>query len=434
MDSEGGKIVFGSAASSANNQTASTSIDAVVYDTTTGMSERSSLGSLSYSDDHNNPGIVVKAPGEYFAAWAHHNVECTTYFSNFSAGSWATTQSYDWVQHGCPWNSNSGATTCTPGDDDPGSCVTYNNVWKMSSEGRYYNLIRATETNPSLLVSEDAGATWEYKGRITSGPQVGYNAGYYKYWGNGVDRIDFFATEAHPRDANTSVFHGYLMGGKAYDSFGTEIDEDIFDDDAPEIVEFTRIFQAGEMLDGVPLNKLWNYDITRYADGTIGVLWQGRESTNRAHSGTNEFNLDNWDPGHHMAYSRFDGSEWTSTRLARGGRVLYRRTSGTWWEEDYLGGGALDPDDPHVIYISTNIDPRDGSTEYTWNEIWKGVTCDGGTSFHWTPLTMNSPSENLRPHVPKWDGQHTLVTWFRGVYNTAQEYDTDLVGIISTEE
>jgi hypothetical protein len=48
-------------------------------------------------------------------------------------------------------------------------------------------------------------------------------------------------------------------------------------------------------------------------------------------------------------------------------------------------------------------------------------------------MTMNSPNENLRPHVPKWDTQNTVLTWFRGSYQTAQVYNAEVVGIITRE-
>ena len=411
VDAEGGNLVVSSARSSAGSQTADTNIDAVIYNLASGEKEKMALGSLSYSDDHNNGGIVVKNPGEYFVAFAHHNVDCNTYWRNYGASGWSDKVTYTWGQ-GCPWG--------TRPDE-----ITYNNPWKMSSENnRLYNFIRSVNTSPNFLVSEDNGENWTYGGRLTASPQQGYNAGYYKYWGNGVDRIDFFATEAHPRDANTSVWHGYVKGGKSYNSTDQEIDGDIFDGEAPEITEFTNVFRAGGQLNGVTLHRLWNFDIARYEDGTIGVLWQGRENEclNQDKNSCN--------PGHHLAYSRFNGTEWSSTYLVPGGRTLYRNRS-DWWEEDYLGGGALDPDDPHVIYVSTPIDPRDGTTDHTMHEIWKGVSCDDGATFQWTPMTMNSANENLRPVVPKWDAENTAVLWFQGNYQTAQMYSAQVKGFIT---
>ena len=287
---------------------------------------------------------------------------------------------------------------------------------------RIYNFVRSIDTSPNFLLSEDNGRTWRYGGRLTASPHVGYNAGYYKFWGNNTNRIDFFATESHPRDSNTSLYHGYIQDGKSYNSSGQLVDNNIFDRNAPQITQFTRVFRAGDSLGGVTLHRLWNFDVTLYEDGTVAVLWQGRE--NQCGKCTT--------PGHHLAYSRFDGSSWKSTRLVKGGRTLYRDTSG-WWEEDYLGGGALDPNDPRVIYISTPIDPRNDSTTLGNHEIWKGVTCDNGATFAWTPMTMNSASENLRPAVPAWDENNTALLWFRGRYNTAQSYNAEVVGILTRE-
>jgi hypothetical protein len=338
-------------------------------------------------------------------------VDCYSYWSTYTGGTWADTFRYQWGQ-GCPWG--------TRPDE-----ITYNNPWKMSAEGgRLYNFVRSVETSPNFLYSDDNGQTWTYGGRLTASPQQGYNAGYLKYWGNGVDRIDFFSTEAHPRDTNTSVYHGYVQGEKSYDSFGVEQDDNIYDGNAPQITSFTKVFAADSMLDGVLLRRLWNFDVARYEDGTIGVLWQGRERDCA--------DKNNCTPGHHIAYSRFDGEAWTSTRLVKGGRTLYRNRS-DWWEEDYLGGAALDPDDPHVVYVSTPIDPRDDTTDLGNHEIWKGVTCDDGANFTWTPMTMNSPNENLRPAVPKWDAQNTGLFWFRGNYQTAQMYSAQVVGILTQE-
>jgi len=408
VDTEAGKIVVSTAASNATNQGASPQIHAVIHDLATGSNSQTTMGSLSYSDDHNNGGIVITGPGKYFVGWAHHNVDCLSHWRTYD-GTWAAEKTFQWNTQGCPWGSR------------PDN-ITYNNPWKMSAEGKYYNFVRSVQTSPNLLVSTDSGVTWKYAGRLTASPQQGYNAGYYKYWGNGVDRVDFFATEAHPRDANTSIYHGYLKGGKTYDSVGTQKDADVSDGMAPEITQFTKVFSAGSMINGITLRCLWNFDIARYDDGTIGVLWQGRESTCGDKNDTNA--------KHRILYSRFDGTKWTSTYLVRGGRTLYRNRS-DWWEEDYLGGAALHPDDPGVIYVSTPVDPRDDTTVYPVHEIWKGVTCDNGATFKWEPITMNSENENLRPAVPKWDAKNSVVAWFRGNYQTAQMFSAETVGIIT---
>jgi hypothetical protein len=63
-------------------------------------------------------------------------------------------------------------------------------------------------------------------------------------------------------------------------------------------------------------------------------------------------------------------------------------------------------------------------------EIWKGVTCDGGATFDWEPVTANSQMDNLRPVVPKWDASHTALLWLRGTYTSAQSYSFKVVGLV----
>jgi len=57
------------------------------------------------------------------------------------------------------------------------------------------------------------------------------------------------------------------------------------------------------------------------------------------------------------------------------------------------------------------------------------VTTNHGGSFSWTPVTQKSSRDNFRPIVPAWDGDHTLLLWFRGTYTSAQTVDGVVLGI-----
>jgi hypothetical protein len=240
VDAEAGKIIVSSAESDAADQSANPNIDAVIYDLATGANDKMKLGSLPYSDDHNNGGILVLGSGKYFVGWAHHNKDCISHWRNYEDGAWGAEQTFDWTSLGCPWAPPEGSSA------NP-SNITYNNPWKV--DGRYYNFVRAVESSPSILASDD-GKSWAMEGRLTASPRTGYNAGYYKFWGNNVDRVDFFATEAHPRDADTSVYHGYVQGTKSYDSSGALKDDNILDGEAPQITEFTPVFTSGTTIAG----------------------------------------------------------------------------------------------------------------------------------------------------------------------------------------
>ena len=394
VDVAGGKIIVGS---DANGGSRNGAIEAVIYDVATGNKTRAQLGKLQ-PDDHNTAAFLVKPDGKYLAAWAGHNENCNTYWSNYDGSAWAAQKTFAWGNLGCPTST--------------GKQVTYNNLWNMTAENKIYNFIRSVDTSPNLLVSSDNGATWQYGGRITFTPQVGYVAGYYKYWGNGVDRIDFFATEAHPRDNDNNLWHGYVKGGKTYNSLDQVKDDDISDDSGPDVVAFTKVFSTGTTVNGERFNHMWNSDLMRWSDGTIAAIGMGRTQND----GTN--------PDHSFLYFRFNGTEWKTTYLGKAGKKLYDD------EQDYVGLGALHPNDPHIVYIASPYDPRTGMA-ISKREIFMGVTCDDGATFQWTPITWNSSQDNIRPIVPQWDGNHMVLLWFRGSYSTAQIYDEEVVGIIT---
>jgi len=284
-------------------------------------------------------------------------------------------------------------------------------------------MVRSVATDPAALLSTDNGQTWSYNGKLASSKQVGYVAGYFKYWGDNTGRIDFNGTEAHPRDNDNNLWSGYVQGGNVYNSTGTMIapfkDSSATSTNAKDISAFTKVFATGSTIGGVKLCRAWNYDTVRYADGTVAVLGQARaDNCTSTPSGS--------DPDKRALYFRFDGTKWTGTYLVKMGPKLYPD------EEDYTGLAALDPDNPHVIYISTVYDPRDDTTKTAHHEIYEGVTCDNGATWKWAPITQNSTAEQLRPIVPKWDGNHLALLWLSGTYTSAQNYSEKVVGIIKS--
>ncbi|HYQ26739.1 MAG TPA: hypothetical protein VER04_05945, partial [Polyangiaceae bacterium] len=300
---------------------------------------------------------------------------------------------------------------------DPHHAITYANPWYLSAEDKVYSAVRSVSTSPAFLSSADAGTSWNFYGRMTGTMTTGYVAGYFKYWGNGTDRIDFVGTEAHPRDNNNNLWHGYYKGGKIYNSADQVIDDNAGDKNAQDIAKFTQVFAQGATPSGGKdkLYRLWNHDLVRYADGTIAMTGQGR-LTNTAVTTAD-------DPDKRMIYSRYDGTSWKTTYLVKAGPKLYAD------EEDYTGLSALHPDNPNVIFVSSTFDPStDMEVPSKKHEIFMGVTCDKGATFKWTALTSNSTEDNIRPIVPKWDSSHTLLLWLKGTYKTAQSYTLKVVG------
>ena len=313
VDTKAGKLIIGSVGSGGNR---TGNIEAVVYDLAAGTKiGPTKIGNLSV-DDHNAPAFNIRPDGKYVATWATHRTDCNTYYSIFDGSAWAAQKTFDWKTQGCPW------------DGDTTHMITYNNLWYMGST--LFDFSRSVGTSPNLLASTDDGQTWSYYGRLTYTPLTGYVAGYYKYWGNNTDRIDWIGTEAHPRDANTSLWHGYVSGGKIYNSTGTVVDDALAGTSATtsakNVDQYTAVFKTGSTVNGVKLEHAWNHDVVRYADGTIAVLGQARVT------GTGSD-----DPDKRLLYFRFDGTTWKTTYLAKAGTKLYAA------EQDYTGLGRWSP-------------------------------------------------------------------------------------------
>ena len=413
VDTKGNKLIVGSVASGGSRNGY---VEAVTYDLAAKTKKLNTLGTglASNVDDHNSASFLVRPDGKYVALWSSHRTDCYTRFNIFDGSAWTGEKKFDWAPLGCPW---AGAST---------NMVTYANPWYLGST--IFAAFRSVDSSPAFLTSTDNGQSYSYYGRLTKSKQIGYVAGYYKYWGNNTDRIDFCGTEAHPRDYDTNLWHGYVQDDKVYNSTGTVIASPLKDTNstttnAKDISAFTQVFKTGSSVGGVAIEHAWNLDMVRYDDGTVVILGQGRAVGT---CGTTEgYGKTNCDPDKRILYFRFDGTSWKGTYLVKAGPKLYST------EEDYIGAGALHPNDPHTIFISSTYDPRDDKAQTTKREIYQGTTCDNGATWQWTPITRNSTVDNIRPIVPKWDAKHTALVWMKGTYSTAQSYSMQIVGLIS---
>ncbi len=394
IDIMGGKLIIGSDASGSGvgGSSRNGNIEVVIFDLKTGLLRRFTLMETS-CDDHNAPAFLVRPDGKYLVLYAKHYDDSSRY-RIYDGNNWTEQQKFD-------WNSIPGGTDFS---------TTYSNLFYLSAEDKVYNIVRCYARSPNLMVSTDLGQTWSYGGLLTEPDRsIGYVNGYFKYSSNGVDRIDFVCTEHHPRDYNTSIYHGYIWNGQSFNSYGILMDSDISDKSAAKPADFTLVFAANTYVQGIKMTRCWTIDLQSYGDGTIATIFKARANNSQY--------------DHRFFYARFDGLNWTSTYLGKAGSKLY------YSEQDYTGLAALHPNDPNTIYISTPFDPRDDA-DLEVHEIFKGVTDDHGATWTWTPITRKSVRDNLRPIVPAWDGENTALLWWRGTYYTAQIFDAAVVGIL----
>jgi hypothetical protein len=382
------KLVIGSVTSSGG-------IEATIYDLTAKKVEnKTQIGKLSV-DDHNAPGFLILPDGKYLAMFADHYDKYNSHYCIYDGSKWSSEKKFD-------WNKIPGGTDYT---------IAYNNVYYLSKEQQIYDFSRANDRAPNFLLSADSGKTWKFGGQLTTDPSSTYNKGYYKYWSNGVDRIDFCFTEQHPRDFTTSIYHGYIQDGMSRTTDGVIADSNIFDvKNIPTKTKFTKVFAHGTEVKGVTMGRCWESDLMRYDDGTIAILFEARAN--------------NSETDHRNFYARYDGKTWTPTYIGKAGTKMYAD------EQDYTGLGALCPNDQNTIFISSPFNPGDDNSKAGKREIWKGVTTDHGATWSWTAVTANSSKDNFRPIVPAWNSRNTALLWFRGTYSAAQQFSAAVVGIM----
>lgn len=375
-------------------------VDVVLFDLGTRRGKRHTLREalLSYGggDDHNVAALMVRPAGGYLAVYTGHNNNKMSYHRIYdpAKGAWGAEGGFNW--------------DTMPGGSDFNN--SYSNLFFLSAENRTYNFSRGDDESPNFALSSDQGSTWTYGGQLTKPvDSVGYVNGYFKYATNGVDRIDFVATEYHPRDFNTSLYHGYIKGGKSYDSEGAVVDADVTDKQPPNVVKFTKVFAANTVVEGATMTRCWNIDFQMHGDGSLALLFKCRAN--------------NSETDHRFFIARRAGGQWRSSYLGKAGPKLFAS------EQDYTGLGALHPNDPSTLYISTPVDPRNG-TALGNHEIFQGKTSDQGTTWTWTPITEQSSRDNYRPAIPAWDKDHTALIWFRGTMTSSQKYDGSMVGLL----
>jgi hypothetical protein len=416
-DPANGKILFTSAANHLGygGEPRDGDIDAVSFDPATGERQRFILGRVPFydglGDDHNIGALWRRADGRYLATYCNHNdtsrntrIRISTNPGDNSA--WNPEFNFNW--------------SAAPGTT--ARSVTYSNLLFLANEGtgqgRLYNIAREQNRDPHLSYSDDQGNTWSYGGRLsTQLSSLGYSNGYFKYKSNGTNRIDFICTEAHPRDFDNSIYHGYIQGGKSYNSLGVEIDANIFDDTAPRPQDFTRVW-ATQGVSATTYHHAWTSEIELDAAGRPVILFTTRygNTVTNGHAGAND---------HRIFYGRFNGSTWSTTELGRNGELFHAG------EQDYTGIGCIHPDHVDTLYISTYIHP---ATDLVFaskkREIFQGRTNDSGATWTWTQLTFDSTVDNARPIIPDGDANQTALLWWRGDYPWQRDYDLSVVGMI----
>ena len=407
-----GKLIAGSVRAIGSTQANTTdprwgNVEISVYDLTSGKVENTVLHPHLEQDDHDAPAFLVRKDGRYLAVYSKHTKERRMYYR--------ISEPHNPLAWGPAMVAETpGAEAAVQGDN-----ATYANLFRMPN-GRIYNFIRAFHHDPNYMYSDDDGSTWTYGGHWLYG-KGGYSP-YLKYAYDGKGTVHFVSTEDHPRNFDNNLYHGYLRDGVLYHSNGTKVGTLSTSTEAKIATwDFTKVFAAD------PDHVAWMVDIRLDRHDRPYVLFSTQNDGRGLPRGQGGLDL-------RYHYARWNGSAWHTEEIAYAGRRLYPT------EDDYSGLGALDPNNPDVLYISTDADPATGAplvshVDRTRHyELFRGERGAAGT-WSWTPFTRNSTDDNLRPVIPQWNDRRTAIVWMRGkyVHNQGEWYSSLVAAIIDAD-
>lgn len=371
-----------------------------VYD----LQENKPLGTVVMQDhfqrdDHNSPVFHVRPDGSVLATYAKHNHD-RFHYSRISDPS----NPLKWSEEFKHERDSS----------NPHDKVTYMNLVHLEKENKLYNYYRGINFNPTFVTSDDHGKTWSDPVHFFRNEVGGRHRPYARYVGNGTDTVHVSITDAHPRAFGNNLYYFAFRDGKFYRADGTLI-KDLKSGGPLLPSESELVYQGSEKKGKGP---------GRSAPQSAWTSCIMVDDQGHPHIGYTLY-LSNTD--HRYRIASWDGKQWIDREVAFAGKCLYEK------ESSYTGLITLDPADPSVVLISTDVDPTTGKDSGGLHEIYRANVGlqDDTESIKWEAVTRNSKVRNIRPVIVR-AGDRRVLMWNRGQFHTYQNYDLDTVGFVES--
>lgn len=349
-------------------------------------------------DDHNSPVFHARPDGSVLAVYARHHRDFlhryrVAYPPDFLHWSPEQTYTHDYATAGK---------------------ITYMNLFAETSTGRLFNFHRGINFNPAFIVSTDLGETWGSPTRFIASELEGRHRPYARYACRDGKSIHVSFTDGHPRRFGNSIYYARFEDGIFHRADGTPI-KTLAPDGPLRPSEAERVYRgSGEHRDD-------------HISSAPGAAWTSETAVNAQGQPHLAYTLYLANADNRFRLAAWDGKSWQDREVAHAGRCLYDL------EASYTGLIAMDPVDPEVVFISTDVDPTTGEDRGGTHEIYRARIGphDDITTITWQPVTTDSPVRNLRPLVLR-QGNHRVVLWNRGDFVTYLNYQLDTVGLIET--
>lgn len=325
-------------------------------------------------DDHDNPGLLVRASDSKLIAFYSAHGGATIYqrisTNALDASAWEAETDLD-AELGL-------------------SVYTYANPIQLTAETNepIYLFFRASTLGGVPVCytkSTDDGVSWSAGAAIVAN---GAERPYFRVAQNGTDRIDFAVNDGHPNEvATNSLYHLYYQGGNFYKTDGTLIGGV---GDLPfGPADLTQVY------DGTAVRS-WVWDIAVDSSGYPVIVYATFPTPAS---------------DHRYRYARWNGAGWDDNQICTAGGPLYAA------ETYYSGGVALDHSDPDIVYASRK------PVGATWHTLYKYVTADGGASFVETQMATEKA---FRPVVARDHNGEPDLLHIVGLYQSYTNYFTGI--------
>ena len=368
-------------------------VKAMQMDYITGVKSEVLVRSYFQPDDHNNPTFLVLPDERVLIIYSRHTDESAFYYR-------VSKRPGDITQLG--------EEKCIKTNHN----TTYPSPFLMSDDPEHFYLCwRGLGWHPTIArltlpdENDDVQIKWgPYQMVQSTGARP-----YAKYYSNGKDKLYMTYTTGHPDNEQPNwVYFNVINLHATTDTEGRmSVDPTLEDIRGKQLSTIANGTFAVSKTDAY--KSSYPYTIVDAPTGYRDWVWQIACDAEglpiiamvRINGGKDQ---------HQYYYAKWTGSKWRLTSLADGGGRFHSSNT----EYCYSGGEALDPENPHIIYLSI---PTTGASGSKVHEIWKYTLNDAGAITAKEQITRNSTKNNIRPFVLPGSADSKLrLCWMHGDY------------------